>query len=83
LAGIKPTPARSGRAGYARLNLSATGGMTYINLYPVILNCNIFIIKFNYFKLFIIFNSIAFSVLSVVRSDDIVVLHFTGKPTNT
>ncbi len=25
LAGIEPTPARSGRAGYARLNLSATG----------------------------------------------------------
>jgi hypothetical protein len=27
LAGIGPTPARPGRAGYARLNLSATGGM--------------------------------------------------------
>jgi hypothetical protein len=26
LAAIEPTPARSGRAGYARLNLSATGG---------------------------------------------------------
>ncbi len=27
LAGIKPTPARSGRAEYARLNLSATAGI--------------------------------------------------------
>ncbi len=27
LAGIEPTPARSGRAGYARLNLSATAGV--------------------------------------------------------
>jgi hypothetical protein len=27
LAGIEPTPARSGRAGYARLNLSATAGI--------------------------------------------------------
>jgi hypothetical protein len=27
LAGIEPTPDRSGRAGYARLNLSATGGI--------------------------------------------------------
>jgi hypothetical protein len=30
LAGIEPTPARSRRAGYARLYLSATGGMSYL-----------------------------------------------------
>jgi hypothetical protein len=36
LAGIEPTPARSGRAGYARLNLSATAGMAHLTLTAVV-----------------------------------------------
>ncbi len=33
LAGIEPTPARPNGAGYARLNLSATSYMYYVNLH--------------------------------------------------